>query len=83
MIHMTSNLSALLKSYHELPEMHRQVVDLLSVKFSGADSYETLRYLQKNISDKYPINKYQTVLKDLEKRARSYMTTTSIRWFTN
>ena len=69
MIHMTSNLSALLKSYHELPDMHRQVVDLLSVKFVGTDSYATLRYLERNISDKYTINKYQTVLKDLEKRA--------------
>ena len=66
---MTSNLSALLKSYHEQPEMHRQVIDLLSVKFADTDSYETVRYLQKNISDKYPVNKYQTLLKDLGKRA--------------
>lgn len=65
---MNLNLSALLKSYDKLPEMHRLVIDLISVKFSGLDKYNDNKFLQNHINAKLKVGEYNIILKDLTRK---------------
>lgn len=65
---MGHHLSELLKSYRELPESHRSVIDLMIVKFSGIDPWDGIRYLQNSLSGIIPANRCHTILKDLAKK---------------
>ncbi len=62
---MNSKLAALLKTYNDLPDVHRQIIDCLSIKFSGTDKSGGLRYLQTLINPKILIKIYDLYLKEL------------------
>ena len=62
---MNSKLAALLKTYNDLPDVHRQIIDCLSIKFSGTDKSGGLRYLQTLINPKILIKTYDLYLKEL------------------
>jgi len=62
---MDSNLAALLKSYHALPEIQRQVIELLIVRFSDIAKYDVSTYLQKILSPTFKARECDIVMKDL------------------
>jgi len=58
-------ISVLLKSYKNLPDLAKNVVNLFVVKFSGIPKYDILRYLQNKIESKTTQKEYQNVLNTL------------------
>lgn len=55
----------LLKSYHSLPELHKNVLNVFVIKFSGVAKYDALKYLQDKTGNKATQKEYQSVLNTL------------------
>jgi len=62
---MDSNLADLLESYNALPLIHRQVIDLLIVRFSDIAKYDVFSYLQKNLPSIFKARECDSVIKDM------------------
>lgn len=65
---MAPNSSDLLKLYHDLPELSRQVVNVLAVKFSGLIKYAVGRYFQDKLGSQVTQREYENVLDQLVKK---------------
>ena len=62
---MNSDLSGLLKSYNNLPELSQHVVDVLIVKYSGVLKYDVARFFQDKIGNKTTQKEYLNILNAL------------------
>jgi len=63
---MDSNLVALLKSYHSMPVMHQQVIELLTIKFADIAKYDVYTYVQKHLNVKFA--ELGSIIKDLKSK---------------
>ena len=59
---MNQNNPDLIASYNQLPELHRNVMNVLVVKFSGLTKNEGVRYLQEKTGSKTTQKEHQDVL---------------------
>ncbi len=62
---MEVNSSDFVKSYRSLPELHRNVINVFVVKYSGVAKYDALKYLQDKTGNKTTQKEYQSVLNTL------------------
>ena len=62
---MNQKNSDYLKSYNQLPELSREVVNVLVVKYSGVAKYDAVKYLQGKIGFKTIQKEYQNILNAL------------------
>ena len=67
----------LLKSYHSLPELHKNVLNVFVIKFSGVAKYDALKYLQDKIGNKATQKEYQSVLNTLVDKQLVMLSVTS------
>ncbi len=65
---MDSNLAALLQSYHALPEIRRQIINLLTVRFAEIAKYDVSTYLLKNLPNSIKPQECEDSIKELIKK---------------